>query len=150
MSGVAATPEVLSRLRALATVLIPSAAGRPGAADLAGFDAWLTRALRACGYDDAALQVALDALPLQSSLATAEALAAADPDGFAMLSTLASAAYFMAPEVLRGFGFPEDRRNPAGVEDFMAEFETGIFEPMLAREPMFRDPRTDPRDQDAK
>lgn len=142
MSSIAILPEILSRLSALAAVLIPPKGDKPGAADIADLDRWLTRAIRACGYKETDLQAALDGLASHSTLVTAEALASAEPEAFAMLSTLVSAAYFMSPEVLTGFGFPQDRRNPAGVEDFMAEFETGIYEPVLAREPMFRDPRT--------
>ncbi len=145
MSALAAPPEMLARLRALAAALIPAAGDRPGAGDLPDFDTWLTRAIRACGYDEAALRGAFALLPPGIDLEDAQTLAARHPEAFAMLSTLVSAAYFMAPVVLTGFGFPEDRRNPAGIEDFMAEFETGIYEPMLAREPMFRDTRNQGR-----
>lgn len=126
----------LKRLGALAAALIP------GAGDLPDLDRWLDRALRAGGWPPPVLAAALAALPDDIDFEGARAFAAAEPDHFAVLSTLASAAWFMAPQVLRGLGFPEDRRNPAGIEDFLTEFETGIFEPMLSRAPMFRDPRT--------
>ena len=125
----------LLRLRALAAALIP------GARDLPDLDRWLDRALRAGAYPAPVLAAALAVLPDGIDFDGAGALAAAEPEHFAVLATLASAAWFMVPEVLRGLGFPEDRRNPAGIEDFVAEFETGIFDPMLSRAPMFRDPR---------
>lgn len=125
----------LARLRALARALIP------GAGDLPDLDRWLGRALQSGGWPPPVLEAALAALLEDIDFDGARALATGRPEDFAVLSTLVSAAYFMAPQVLRGLGFPEDRRNPAGIEDFVAEFETGIFEPMLSRDPMFRDPR---------
>lgn len=125
----------LARLRSLASALIPGAGGLP---DL---DRWLDRALRAGGWPPPVLAAALAALPEAIDFDGAKRLATARPEAFAVLGTLVSAAYFMAPQVLRGLGFPEDRRNPAGTEDFLAEYETGVFEPMLSRAPMFRDPR---------
>lgn len=131
--------EEIARLRALAEVLIPAQGVMPGAGSVHDFDLWLERAVRAAGYSPEELRAAIVTLPASIDWEGARTLSLAKPDSFAVLSTLACAAYYMSPDVLEKLGFPADRKDPAGPEDFATEFETGLFEKMLSRPPLFRD-----------
>lgn len=133
--------EMIARLKKFAAVLIPAKADMPGAGEVAQIETYLGRALRSGAYPPAEIEEAFERLAGEPDWAAAKALAKAEPAVFGLLSRLASAAYFMAPDVMHRLGYPADRRQPAGPEDFMAEFETGIFDQMMAREPHFRDPR---------
>ncbi|MGE0282808.1 MAG: hypothetical protein AB7P20_19645 [Rhizobiaceae bacterium] len=131
----------IARLRGLAEVLIPEHDVMPGAGSVQDFDLWLERAIRASGYSPEELQAAIAALPARIDWNGAKALSRTRPDDFIVLGRLISAAYYMAPDVLGKLGFPSDRRDPAGAEDFAAELETGLFEKMLSEPPRFRDTR---------
>lgn len=131
----------IARLRSLAEVLIPAHDVMPGAGSVQDFDLWLERAIRASGHSPEELQAAVAALPTRIDWDGAKALSRTRPDDFAVLGRLVSAAYYMAPDVLNKLGFPSDRRDPAGAEDFAAELETGLFEEMLSKPPRFRDAR---------
>lgn len=140
MTGAVATDEQIARLRALAAVLIPATADMPAADTLPGFDALLRTAVRACGYPLADIALSLDALPPAIDWDGAKAFATAQPDAFTIASTLASAAYYMAPPVLAKLKFPVERQHPAEVEEFVEEYETGILDAVSERGPRFRDP----------
>lgn len=140
MTGVTATRDQVARLRTLAVVLIPATAEMPAADAVPGYDTLLEAAVRACGYPAAAISQSLDALPETIDWDTARAFAVAEPDVFAVASTLVSAAYYMSPTVLRGLRIPVERQHPAEVEDFIEEYETGILDAVSERGPRFRDP----------
>lgn len=133
-----ATAIEITRLRHLALVLIPAHGGMPGAADVQGYDQWLERAIKACGYSAADRMAAIAALPANLTWDSAKAFSRSHPEEFAIVSTLVSAAYYMSPAVLAKLGYPDDRRNPAGAEEFLTEYETGVFDQMMARQPQFR------------
>ena len=140
MTGAIASDDQIARLRALAAVLIPGTAEMPAADQVPGFDALLRTAVRACGYPATAIAASLDALPATIEWDAVKAFAAGEPDVFAIASTLASAAYYMAPPVLGKLKFPIERQHPAEVEEFVEEYETGILDAVSARGPRFRDP----------
>lgn len=140
MTGATASDEQIARLRALAAVLLPGTAEMPAADALPTFDALLRTAVRACGYSGAEIAMSLDALPETLDWDTTKTFAAGEPDVFAIASTLVSAAYYMAPPVLRTLKFPIERQHPAEVEDFVEEYETGILDAVTERGPRFRDP----------
>lgn len=135
------TPLDLRRLRSLAAVLLPESGEMPGIGRLEGFDALLQRAVKACGYPEETLRQALDRLADAIDWESARALKRERPQHFDPLSVLVSAAYYMAPEVLAKLKFPTDRRHPAGVEEFLEEYETGILDPVIERGPRFRPTR---------
>ena len=135
-----ASDEQIARLRALAAVLLPGTADMPAANELAAFDALLRTAVGACGYAAGDMAAALDAIPAAIDWDSARTFAAERPDAFAIASTLASAAYYMAPPVLGKLKFPVERQHPAEVEEFVEEYETGILDAVTERGPRFRDP----------
>ncbi len=140
MTDAIGTDDRIAGLRALAAVLIPGTAGMPSIDELPAFDALLRTAVRACGYPAADLAASLDAIPQAIDWDAAKAFASAQPGAFAIASTLASAAYYMAPPVLGKLRFPIERQHPAEVEEFVDEYETGILDAVTGRGPRFRDP----------
>lgn len=139
MSDLALTASDAAKLRALGSVLIPGTATMPAVGALPSFDALLVTAVKACGYPEALLRQALDALPGDVDWAGARAFHATRRELFEPLGVLVSAAYYMAPEVLAELKFPTDRRHPAGSEEFIDEYETGVLEPVVERGPIFRE-----------
>ncbi len=135
------TQHDLSKLAALAHVLIPGADNMPSVANVAGFDALLRRAIKAAALTEAEIAAMLDALPAELDWGAAKALSTAKPAEFEMASTIASGAYLLAPEVLSCLGFPTERRFPAGPMDFADEYETGIVDEVVARGQRWVDPR---------
>ncbi len=131
----------LSKLAALARVLIPGTDKMPAVDGIAGFDALLRRAIKAAALTEAEIAAMLAALPAALDWDTAKALSAAKPAEFEMASTIASGAYLLAPEVLQCLGFPTERRFPAGPMDFADEYETGIVDEVVARGQRWVDPR---------
>lgn len=134
------TDARIAGLRALAAVLIPATPAMPGAADLAAFDTLLQTAVNACGYAAQDIAVSLDAIPQPIDWDIAKRFATEHAGAFAIASTLASAAYYMAPAVLGKLKFPIDRQHPAEFDEFVEEYETGILDPVTERGPRFRDP----------
>ncbi len=140
MIGATANDDRIAGLHALAHVLIPGTADMPGVDALPAFDALLRTAVQACGYPVEELATSLEAIPRPIDWDTAKAFAASEPRAFDIVSTLATAAYYMAPQVLGKLRFPVDRQHPADVEEFLEEYETGILDAVTARGPLFRDP----------
>lgn len=135
------TSRDLSKLAALARVLIPGTDKMPSVDQIAGFDALLVRAVKATALTDAEVGAVLDAIPAKLDWDTAKAFSKAQPALFETASTLASGAYLLAPEVLAALNFPTERRFPAGPMDFADEYETGIVEPVIAHGQRWVDPR---------
>lgn len=131
----------LSKLAALARVLIPGTDKMPSAASIAGFDALMRRAIKAAALTEAEIAAMLDALPAEIDWGAAKALSSEKPAEFEMASTIASGAYLLAPEVLSCLGLPTERRFPAGPMDFAEEYETGIVDEVVARGQRWVDPR---------
>jgi hypothetical protein len=138
MSGAIDETQV-AKLERLASVLIPGTDMMPAVEHLPGFGDLLRNAARACGYSEAEIHAALASLDPAIDWEGAKALAERDPDAFAILSMLASAAYYMAPAVLERLKFPIERRHPAEMEEFVAEYETGILDAVTERGPRYRD-----------
>ena len=141
MTDLTLSESDLAKLTRFASALIPATDKMPAASALEAYGALLQSAVKACGYAVGELRAALDRAAVCADLASAKAFAAADPAGFEIASTIVSGAYFMSPVVLDRLGYPAERRHPAGPEEFLEEYETGILEPVMARGPRFRDPR---------
>jgi hypothetical protein len=131
----------VATLTRYACVLIPGTARMPAATEIEDFGNLLQSAVKACGYALADVQAALEGMSSVTDLESAKVFAAADPARFEIASTIVSGAYFMSPVVLDRLGYPTERRHPAGPEEFLDEYETGILEPVMARGARFRDPR---------
>jgi hypothetical protein len=139
MSDLRITVEDLERLTRLASVLVPGTAEMPAIGAMSDFDKLLRKAIKACGYPDALIRAALDALLPNVDWAGAQALARSRTAEFSVVSTLISAAYFMDAVVVAKLGFPSDRQQPADLDEFASEYETGILDPVSARGPRYRD-----------
>lgn len=140
MSTLSLDATDIAALTALATVLIPGTAEMPAVGNLKAFDRLLRSSVAACGYADEQLRAALDAVPACMNWETSKAFATAEPGHFQIVSVLASAAYYMAPEVLNQLKFPIDRQHPAADDEFAEEYLSGILDPVIARGKRYRDP----------
>lgn len=126
-------------MAALANILIAGTGTMPSPAAIEGYNDLLRRAVAACGHPSPDIRAGIDAIPAQLDWVSAEAFARDKPEHFAIVSQMASAAYYMAPVVLDLLGFPTDRRHPAEVEEFVEEYETGIFDRVMSSAPRYRD-----------
>lgn len=137
MSRLLSDPE-RDQLYSLASVLIPASPTMPAADQVEDMGLLLGRATAACGYPSEAIAQALAKLPGVIDWDSVRRYAAQFPQDFAILSTIASGAYYMAADVLGKLGFPGSRQQPAEMEEFVNELESGIFEPVMVRAPLFR------------
>ena len=141
MSDQGLSDNDVKKLRDLAAVLIPATATMPAAPEVAGYDGLLRTAIKACAYTAAELRAVLDGMPATIDFASAKAWSAADRTRFDMAGVIVSGAYYMAPAVLELLNYPTERRHPAGPEEFLEEYETGIVDVVTARGQVWRDPR---------
>jgi len=141
MTGSTEVDGQVARLRDLAVVLLPGGKDRPAPTAIDDFDGLLARAIAASGQSPATIAAACAAIPESLDWDGARRLAEAYPDQFGVASRLACAAYYMSREALDALGFPQSRENPAEVSDFVEEMETGVFDPVIASKPRFRDDR---------
>jgi hypothetical protein len=140
MSDILLSDLDATKLMHLASVLIPGTPDMPAVSALEDFDGLIRTAVRGCGYPRSAIAAALTEIPVGIDWETAEAFAQREPKLFQVASTLASAAYYMARPVLDRLGFPPTRQNPADLEEFVDEYETGILDVVTERGPRYRDP----------
>ncbi len=139
MSGSVLTEADVQNLAMLGNILIPATETMPAAAAVAGFAGALRVAAKSCGYDEAAIRIALGLIGPEIDWAAAELLEQTEPAAFAILGTLVSAAYYMTPQVLALLKFPTDRQHPAAMEEFVSEYETGVLDVVTERGPRYRD-----------
>lgn len=144
MSSQSLDAAKLAKLRDAAAVLIPVTAVMPPPAGIASFDDLLQRAVRVGSWDRKAIEAAIEDVPDDPNWDRLRNYQQDRPTQFGLVSRLVAAAYLMAPEVLRALSYPTDRRHPAGLDEFAAEFESGVLTPLLDSPPRFRDPRQGP------
>jgi hypothetical protein len=128
----------LTQMASLAAVLIPGTSTMPAVGELANYETFLRRAVRACGYETNDLLDAVNAIPQEPTWDSVSTWASEEPARFAIASQLVSSAYYMTPTALKGLGYPVERRQPAKPDDFAEEFMTGILDPILESELRFR------------
>lgn len=131
--------DQVGRLTALAEVLVPGTATMPAPAALDAWEGLVRRAVRACGHGAELILRAVDGVDPAVDWDAAQAFATKDPEAFQVASQLVSAAYYMAPAVLAEIKYPTERRHPPRSEDFADEFTTGVLEPVMRRDPRYRD-----------
>jgi hypothetical protein len=102
------------------------------------FESLIQVAVKACGYTDEQIDVAIKRIPVDVTWESAKLYSEQAPADFNVAATLASAAYLMAPPVLECLNFPVDRKHPADMEEFLEEYDTGILEAVTDRGPRFR------------
>jgi hypothetical protein len=130
------TPSERARLAALARTMVPGGAGQPGAAALALEGAPVDEVLRIDPARVAPLRRFLALDGPADTLADVEAMAQADPDGFAALSVVLANAYFMHPATRDAIGYPgqEARDSSVGLSDA----DMDLVAEVKARGPVFR------------
>lgn len=139
MSCLALGADAVRRMTELATVLIPGDASMPAVASLEMFDSLLQVAVKACGYSNDEIDRAVAGIPPVVCFDSVRCFAEQHARHFEIVSTLVSGAYLMAPAVLDSLRFPTERQFPAGMEDFVEEYDSGVLAPVLERGPRFKD-----------
>lgn len=130
--------EQTGAVRRLAEVLLPGDEDAPAAAAVADLDVWIGRAVVALGREADALPAALATAPRTLDWETAKLWSEEQSDAFELVATVASAAYFMTPEALTAIGYPQGERKAPRNDQVVEEFETGVLDQVMAREPMYR------------
>ena len=126
-----------ARLAALARTMIPGGAGQPGAEALALEGAPVDEVLRIDPVRRAPLRRFLALQGATGTLAEIEALAQADPDGFAALSVVLANAFFMHPAVRAAIGYPGQEARDSSVG--LSEADMALVAEVAARGPVFRE-----------
>jgi hypothetical protein len=130
------------RLIRIGDALIPAGQAFPQFGNVRDIHALLERAASACGYAPEVIEGALQALGEIKGLGDARRFHDYRPEHFAVLSLIVSGAYYMSPDVLALMDYPVERRHPAGMEEFLEEYETGIVDPVVNRGPQYVDPKS--------
>lgn len=133
MSAPGLTDAEFAAIRAVAEVLIPGDGRSPAIADVEGYEALVQQAARALGPELDDLRSAIAALPQTISWAAMGEFERDRAAAFEIVSTTATAAYFMSPQVLRSLGYPTGPRSAPPFDLAAEEIASGILEPVLAR-----------------
>lgn len=124
--------------RRIADHLIPAAEGMPAASEVdvhgAGLETMLT--LRPELAPD--LARALDAVAALGGPEAVAALAAADPEGLAVVGLVAASAYYMAPSVHAALDYPGQRSRPVQPEEEGDYLEGDLLQAVIDRGPIYR------------
>ncbi len=131
-------------LKSVAQVLLPGDDTSPAAGDVSELDEFLRRASLALGTEGEDLRGGLAILEAELGpagephWAGLKSFAQRHPLPFELVGAVVAGAYFMAPEVLTSIGYPQGPRRAPRNDLIVDEIETGVLEPMMAREPTFR------------
>lgn len=125
-------------LRQLAIVLLPGDDIAPSAGDVVDLDRWIHRAVLALGSEAHGLGDALATAPAELNWDNAKRWCEDHSEQFELAALVASAAYFMTPEALKGIDYPSAKRKAARNDQIVDELETGVLDDVMARESMFR------------
>ncbi len=132
--------DEIARLRSVAATLIPGSDDSPAATDLADLSELLDRAAGALGSELPLLHDSLRLLQSEITWGELSNFATHEPVAFEIVSTVVSGAYFMSPIVLQSIGYPTGPRRAAPYGLVADELDTGILDPVIARDSMVRLP----------
>jgi hypothetical protein len=132
--------QELSRLREVASVLLPGFNNSPAATALPELDALFQRAAKALGPELFALQQALEDLPPSVEWNTLLKFSHTEHAAFDVISTAVAGAYFLSTEVLQSIGYPTGPRSRAPIDLAAEEIGSGVLEPVIARGSIVRLP----------
>jgi hypothetical protein len=132
MSTPALTDSETGAIRAVAEVLIPGDGISPPSGEVDGYDGLVDQAARALGPELDDLRSAIASLPQPISWATLKQFADEQPQPFELVSTTATAAYFMSTTVLSSLGYPTGQRSAPPFDLAAEEIGSGITDPVLA------------------
>ncbi|GAB5469415.1 MAG: hypothetical protein Kilf2KO_24450 [Rhodospirillales bacterium] len=123
---------------ALADLLIPEAEGMPSASQVDLQNAPLDRVVELRPDLRPPFYRAVNAVKAGDPRAVLTDLAENDPEAFGALGVLASAAYYMQPEVRRLIGYPGQENRPVE-ENYEPEYVTnGMLQEVIDRGPIYR------------
>lgn len=124
---------------AIADVLIPEGLGMPAASAVGLRDAPLDRVLELRPDLVPALMRGLGSIAAEEpASAAAERLNRDDPEAMGAIGLIASAAYYMQPEVLRRLGYPGQVQRPVQPDEEDDFRQDGLLDAVIARGPIYR------------
>ncbi len=130
----------VSRLGALADVMLPAAHGMPAASDVKAIAAYLDQVLDWRGDLRAPLARAVAALePATFTVDRLWALHQEDEGAYVALTTAVAACYYLSPEVRGRIGYPGQvakTYDPYAYTEWVAD---GLLDPVVERGPIWRE-----------
>jgi hypothetical protein len=132
------TPEERTVFADLADVLVPAADGMPSASEIGVHKRLLDRTLAARPDLAQPLLALVHRARGREPDAGVRRLRLEDAEGFAVLLSVVTAAYYLSPKVRRLIGYPGQR--PVEVFSDQADYDLreGILDPVIARGPIWR------------
>lgn len=122
----------------IADVLIPEAEGMPSATQAGAHQDILDRVVELRPDLRPAFFRGLNAVAGQDPATAAEHLNSNDPEALGAIGTLASAGYYMLPEVRQRIGYPGQENRPIAIEKEPAYIKNGMLQQVIDRGPIFR------------
>jgi hypothetical protein len=124
---------------ALADVLVPEALGMPAASAVGIAEALLDRVLELRPELAPDLLRAIASVsPDEPASSAAERLNRDDPAAMGAVGLVASAAYYMHPEVRRRLGYPGQTQRPIQPDEEDDFRQDGLIDVVIARGPIYR------------
>ena len=136
-----ATDEIdISRLTALADVMLPSAHGMPAVSEVRAVESYLAQVLGWRADLRRPLARAVDALdPPSFTIDRLAALHSEDEDAYVAFTTAVAACYYLSPAVRELIGYPGQLAktyDPFAYTEWVAE---GLLDPVVERGPIWRE-----------
>lgn len=139
MTGAALDDARRATLAALADVLLPGGAGMPAASEADVHGRWVDRVLTARPDLAEPLLRVLDGAAGAEPEREARRLHAEDGDGFGVLATVVTGAYYLSPKIRRLIGYPGQKRTPPLPDEADYYLDDGaLLEPVRAMGPIYR------------
>ena len=132
------TPAQRATLSGLADALIPGSGRMPAASAVGVSERRLDRVLASRPDLAAPLSALLDAAAGCDPREEARRLRRDDEDGFTLLLSVVTAAYYGSPKVRRLLGYPGQRPHEVFPDQAEHDLRDGILEPVVARGPIWR------------
>jgi hypothetical protein len=134
------TREERATLAGLADVLVPAAGRMPAASTVGVHEGRLDRMLAARPDLREPLAARLAEAAGRDAREEVERLHVQDPDGFRLLLSVVTAAYYSSPKVRRLVGYPGQRANEVFPDQAEYDLRDGILDPVRARGPIWHRP----------
>jgi hypothetical protein len=134
------TPEQRATLAGLADVLVPAAGPMPAASSVGVHESRLDRMLAARPDLHEPLTALLAKAAGRGAVEEVERLHVQDPEGFRMLHSVVTAAYYSSPKIRRLVGYPGQRPNEVFLDQAEHDLRDGILDPVIARGPIWHRP----------
>ena len=134
------TPKERATLAGLADVLVPAAGRMPAASSVGVHERRLDRMLAARPDLREPLAALLAKAAGHGATEEVVRLHVQDPEGFRLLLSVVTAAYYSSPKVRRLIGYPGQRANEVFPDQAEHDLRDGILDPVIARGPIWHRP----------